>query len=86
MNRRDLLPLPTSPATLRIVQKADNRFGAVLSSLYKFWTARDTAVRANAEAGVRRDAYTVITFGTSDYEPWTSVSLVLIFDISLTST
>ena len=80
MYLRDIRPLPDSPATQRIVQIANNRFGVALSSLYAFWTARDTAVRAGAAAGPRRDAYTVVTFRSG-----TSVGVVLIFDISLTS-
>lgn len=62
MTSSDRRPLPNTPSTLRIAQKADNRFGAVLSSLYQFWTARDTAVRTGAGTGVRRDAYTIIPF------------------------
>ncbi|CAG8553504.1 2166_t:CDS:2 [Acaulospora colombiana] len=52
-------------ATNKIVQKADNRFGAVISSIYGFWTARETAVRAGAKNGMRRDAYSIITFESS---------------------
>lgn len=62
MTGTDRRPLPGSPATQRIVQRANNRFGAVLSSLYAFWSARDAAARIGASAGVRRDAYTIITF------------------------
>ncbi|KIM19859.1 hypothetical protein M408DRAFT_334238 [Serendipita vermifera MAFF 305830] len=58
----DRRPLADSPATQRIVQHANNRFGAVVSSLYAFWTAREAAVRAGANAGQRRDAYSIITF------------------------
>lgn len=62
MTLTDRNPLPDTPATERIAQYADNRFGAVLSSVYGFWLARDAATRAGAVAGVRRDAYTVIAF------------------------
>lgn len=62
MKGGDRRPLPDSPATKRIVQRANNRFGAVLSSLYGFWTAREAALRAGSNTGARRDAYTVITF------------------------
>jgi hypothetical protein len=62
MTSTDRRPLPNSPATNRIVQRANNRFGAVVSSIYGFWTARETAVRAGAKNGMRRDAYSIITF------------------------
>ncbi|KIM22917.1 hypothetical protein M408DRAFT_332686 [Serendipita vermifera MAFF 305830] len=62
MTYTDRRPLADSPATQRIVQHADNRFGAVVSSLYAFWTAREAAVRAGANVGQRRDAYSIITF------------------------
>jgi len=60
----DRRPLPNSPATQRIVQRANNRFGAVVSSLYGFWTARDAALRSTV-AGMRRDAYTIIPFDST---------------------
>ena len=62
MTDTDRQPLPNSPATQRIVQRANNRFGAVISSLYGFWTARDAAVRAGVNAGQRRDAYSIVSF------------------------
>ena len=62
MTWSDRQPLPNSPATRRIVQLANNRFGAVLSSLYGFWTAREAAVRSGANAGQRRDAYSIVLF------------------------
>lgn len=62
MMARDRRPLPDSPATQRIVQRADNRFGAVISSLYAFWTAREAAISAGANSGQRRDAYSIISF------------------------
>ncbi|PVF92927.1 hypothetical protein CPB86DRAFT_144289 [Serendipita vermifera] len=65
MTNYDRRPLPNSPATTRIVQRANNRFGAVVSSIYGFWTARETAVRAGAKNGMRRDAYSIITFESS---------------------
>jgi hypothetical protein len=60
MTYGDRLPLPRTPATPRIVKVANNRFGAVASSLYEFWTAR--AAANGSAAGLRRDAYTVIPF------------------------
>jgi hypothetical protein len=67
MSDQDRQPLPDTPATQRIVAVANNRFGAVVSTLYSFWTARDTAVRAGAAAGLRRDAYSIVTFESSAY-------------------
>ena len=64
MSYHDRRPLPSTPATQRIVAVANNRFGAVVSSLYGFWTARDTAVHAGAAAGLRRDAYSIVMFGS----------------------
>ena len=65
----DRRPLPNTPATARIAQRADNRIGAVISSRYQFWTARDTAIRAGSAAGMRRDAYTIITFDSNPQVP-----------------
>jgi hypothetical protein len=62
MTWTDRQPLPNSPVTQRIVQLANNRFGAVISSLYGFWTAREAALRGAANAGQRRDAYSIISF------------------------
>ncbi|KAG9310081.1 hypothetical protein JVU11DRAFT_9689 [Chiua virens] len=39
MSYDDRKPLPNTPATARISARADNRYGAVLSSLHSFWTA-----------------------------------------------
>jgi hypothetical protein len=66
MTFTDRVPLGGTPATQRIVQTANNRFGAVISSLYGFWTAREAAIRSGTAAGARRDAYTIITF---DHNP-----------------
>ncbi|KAG8834731.1 hypothetical protein FRC17_007455 [Serendipita sp. 399] len=62
MTFSDHRPLPDTPATERIVRQADNRFGAVLSAVYNFWVARDTATRGGIAAGLRQDAYTVVFF------------------------
>ncbi|KIJ64840.1 hypothetical protein HYDPIDRAFT_40028 [Hydnomerulius pinastri MD-312] len=60
----DRRPLPDTPASERIIRQSDNRFGAVLSSLYSFWLARDAAMNASG-TGVRRDAYSVILFDST---------------------
>ena len=56
----DRQPLPNTPATARISAFANNRYGAVLSSLHSFWTARAAAIASSNAA--RRDAYSVILF------------------------
>ena len=62
MGDRDNRPLANSPVTQVITQKQDNRYGAVLTSLYSFCKAREEAVRQGAATGARRDAYSVILF------------------------
>ncbi|KAG1725513.1 hypothetical protein EDB19DRAFT_1644008 [Suillus lakei] len=59
----DRRPLPNTPASDRITQCSNNRLGAVLSSLYCFWSARATAV--GGQQAARRDSYSVILFGSS---------------------
>jgi len=60
MSITDRHPLPNTPATPRISAHADNRYGAVLSSLHGFWTARAAAIAGSNT--VRRDAYSVVLF------------------------
>ena len=60
MSYTDRRPLPNTPATAQISARSDNRYGAVLSSLHSFWTARAAAI-ANSHAA-RQDAYSVILF------------------------
>jgi hypothetical protein len=67
MGRSDRSPLPNTPSTNRIRAVANNRLGAVYSSLHAFWMSRDAALTAGT---ARRDAYSVILF---DHE----VSVVL---------
>ncbi|KAG1886418.1 uncharacterized protein F5891DRAFT_1082392 [Suillus fuscotomentosus] len=59
----DRHPLPNTPASDRIVRRSNNRFGAVLSSLYSFWSAR--AVAIGGQQAARRDSYSVILFDHS---------------------
>ncbi|KAG2340343.1 hypothetical protein BDR05DRAFT_889963 [Suillus weaverae] len=59
----DRRPLPNTPASDRIVRRSNNRFGAVLSSLYSFWSARATAI--GGQQAARRDSYSVILFDSS---------------------
>ncbi|KAF8452913.1 hypothetical protein L210DRAFT_3617960 [Boletus edulis BED1] len=60
MGATDRRPLPNTPATARISARSNNRYGAVLSSLYAFWTARAAAIASSNAA--RRDAYSVVLF------------------------
>lgn len=63
MARPDRQPLPNAAGTQRITPTANNRLGAVLSSLYSFWIARQAAASHNARlGGNRRDAYSIIFF------------------------
>jgi hypothetical protein len=61
MRLQDCRPLANTPASARIAQHADNRFGAALSSIYGFWLAREGVQRPGL-TGSHRDAYTVVAF------------------------
>ncbi|KAI6027008.1 hypothetical protein EDC04DRAFT_2899498 [Pisolithus marmoratus] len=61
MRHTDRRPLQNTPASAKIRARSDNRIGAVLSSLFSFWSARAAAIGSSASAG-RRDAYSVILF------------------------
>ncbi|KAH9171589.1 hypothetical protein EDB89DRAFT_1906868 [Lactarius sanguifluus] len=63
MARSDRRPLPNAAGSPLITRMANNRLGAVISSLYSFWTARQAAVSQHAQlGGHRRDAYSIIFF------------------------
>lgn len=68
MSWADQLPLPNAPGANRIKSRANNRLGAVFSSLYSFWIARQATFDRNARPGgrSRKDAYSLILF---DSEP-----------------
>ncbi|KAL4067444.1 hypothetical protein V8B97DRAFT_1873723 [Scleroderma yunnanense] len=61
MSSTDRRPLESTPTSVKIRATSDNRFGAVLSSLFSFWSARAAAIGSSGSA-VRRDAYSVILF------------------------
>ncbi|KAH8977863.1 hypothetical protein EDB86DRAFT_2816692 [Lactarius hatsudake] len=62
----DRRPLINAPGTNRIIPTANNRLGAVVASLYSFWTARQAAISQNAQlGGRRRDAYSLIFFSNN---------------------
>ncbi|KAF8341339.1 uncharacterized protein EI90DRAFT_2905822 [Cantharellus anzutake] len=58
MAERDRVPLAGQAATRQITNYNNNRYGAVLSAIYGFWTARAGA----SPGGIRRDAYSVVVF------------------------
>ena len=61
MSCDDRRPLQNTPAYARIIATANDRFGAALSSLFSFWSARATAIGTFGHAA-RRDAYSVVLF------------------------
>ncbi|KAG2130165.1 uncharacterized protein EDB93DRAFT_1181059 [Suillus bovinus] len=63
MRSTDRQPLRSTPVSDKIIRSSNNRFGAVLSSLYGFWSARAAAVAGQQAA--RRDSYSVILFDQS---------------------
>ena len=67
MSKADQKPIPNAPGIDRIQSKANNRLGAVFSSLYSFWIARQATFDRNAQygGGVRKDAYSLIFFDSA---------------------
>jgi hypothetical protein len=67
MSWADQTPLPNAPGIDRIKPKANNRLGAVFSSLHSFWIARQAEFDRNAQSGggVRKDAYSLIFFDSA---------------------
>ena len=66
MSLTDQPPLPNAPGANRIISRANNRLGAVSSSLYSFWIARQATFDRNAQPGgrSRMDAYSLILFNS----------------------
>ena len=58
----DHRPLANTPMTQRVSSKHNNRYGAVLSALYAFWSSREVATRQGASSGTRQDAYSIVLF------------------------
>ncbi|KAL5492779.1 hypothetical protein ACEPAI_4226 [Sanghuangporus weigelae] len=71
MSIQDRRPVPTYPASARIMRTANNRLGSVYYALHSFWSARATAMN---QAGVqnRRDAYSAILFNGLATEVYTN--------------
>ncbi|KAI9455080.1 hypothetical protein BJY52DRAFT_1151944 [Lactarius psammicola] len=67
MSWADRSPLPNAPGSHLIRSKANNRLGAVFSSLYSFWIARQATFDRNGQSGggFRRDAYSLILFDSA---------------------
>jgi hypothetical protein len=57
----DWAPLPNTPISAHLIGVCNNRYGAVLSALYGFWLARNSAVYAYSTQA-RQDACSVVTF------------------------
>jgi len=60
MDIKDIRPLPNTPSSDRITRRCNNRFGAVLSSLYNFRSARAAAVAGPQAA--RWDSYSILFY------------------------
>jgi hypothetical protein len=58
----DHQPLANTPMTQRVSAAHNNRYGAVLSALYAFWSSREVATRQGASSGTRQDAYSIVLF------------------------
>ena len=56
MGEQDHLPIERTPVATRVSSQHNNRYGAVISSLYSFWLARQAS---NLD---RRDVTSVILF------------------------
>lgn len=64
MKQSDRRPVPNTPVSATLERHANNRFGAVLSSLHSFWVARDASLHASG-LGARRDSYSVLLFDSA---------------------
>ena len=62
MSKRDHRPRQDTPVTTHLSEHHDNRLGAVYSSLFAFWTARQGPGR-----DPRRDTYSVVLFNQNIY-------------------
>jgi hypothetical protein len=71
MSSTDHRPLADTPMTRKISSQHDNRYGAVLSALYAFWTSRQGATRSGSTS---RDSYSIVVFDRSS-EVWDPVHI-----------
>ena len=58
----DHKPLSNTPMSQRVSSHHNNRYGAVLSALYAFWSSREVATRQGASSGARQDSYSIVLF------------------------
>jgi hypothetical protein len=61
MTDDDKTPLPNTLVSATLQSSCNNRYGAVLSALYNWWSTREPSALGGHR---RRDAYSVITFDT----------------------
>ncbi|KAG8701388.1 hypothetical protein FRC11_012209 [Ceratobasidium sp. 423] len=57
----DKHPVPDLPITDRLIQECNNRYGAVVSALYCFWTSQ-AKIASRSLLSARKDAYSLVTF------------------------
>jgi hypothetical protein len=70
MSQQDMQPPPDSAGIERIKPTADNRLGAVFSSLYSFWIEREAVISRNSVNGRDgNDAYSLIFFNHEQSTP-----------------
>jgi hypothetical protein len=70
MSQQDMQPPPDSAGIERIKPSADNRLGAVFSSLYSFWIEREAVIGRNSVNGRDgNDAYSLIFFNHEQSTP-----------------
>ena len=65
MTNTDRQPLQHTPVTHRIVGRHNNRYGAVLSALWSFWSSRQAANRNAARTGARQDTCSIVLFSST---------------------
>ena len=65
MRMTDHKPLPNTPMSQRVSSQHSNRYGAVLSALYGFWSSREVATRQGTASGTRQDSYSIVLFDHS---------------------
>jgi hypothetical protein len=70
MSQQDIRPPPDSARIESIKPTADNRLGAVFSSLYSFWIEREAVIGRNSMKGRDgNDAYSLIFFNHEQSTP-----------------
>src|SRR5258708_12018500 len=62
MTHTDRQPLQNTPMARRIMDRHNNRYGAVLSAFWPFWHSREGATRNAPRPGTPQDTYTLLLF------------------------